>query len=53
VVHAGGVSSRDPIDGWLAYEVDTMLNAFASGKTTEELQAMVKILIEKWQTPVS
>jgi len=36
--------------GWLAHEVDTMLNAFASGKTTEELQAVVKTLIERRQT---
>lgn len=35
--------------GWLAHEVDMMLNAFASGKTTEELQAVVRILIEKRQ----
>jgi prophage regulatory protein len=27
-----------------------MLNAFASGKTTEELQAVVKLLVEKRQT---
>jgi prophage regulatory protein len=32
--------------GWLSHEVDTMLNAFASGKTKEELQSVVKILIE-------
>ena len=36
--------------GWLAHEVDAMLNAFASGKTTEELQAIVKKLIEKRKT---
>jgi len=39
--------------GWLAHEVDTMLGAFASGKTTEELQAVVKTLIEKRQTLAS
>jgi len=36
--------------GWLAHEVDAMLGAFASGKTTEELQTVVKTLIEKRQT---
>ena len=36
--------------GWLAHEVDAMLNAFASGKTTEELQEVVKKLIEKRKT---
>lgn len=36
--------------GWLTHEVDTMLMAFAAGKSTEELQATVKSLIEKRQT---
>ncbi len=36
--------------GWLAHEVDAILGAFASGKTTEELQTVVKTLIEKRQT---
>ena len=36
--------------GWLAHEVDAMLIAFASGKTTEQLQTVVKTLIEKRQT---
>lgn len=45
-----GVSLGNRSVGWLAHEVDTMLNAFASGKTTEELQAIVKTLIEKRQT---
>lgn len=44
-----GVSLGNRSVGWLAHEVDTMLNSFASGKTTEELQAVVKILIEKRQ----
>jgi prophage regulatory protein len=39
--------------GWLAHEVDTMLKAFAAGKTTEELQSIVKNLIEKRQTLAS
>jgi len=39
--------------GWLAHEVDTMLMAFAAGKSTEELQATVKVLIEKRQTLAS
>ena len=42
-----GVTLGSRSVGWLAHEVDTMLKAFASGKTTEELQAVVKILIEK------
>ncbi len=33
--------------GWLTHEVDAMINAFASGKTTEELQSLVKSLVEK------
>ena len=45
-----GVSLGNRSVGWLAHEVDTMLNAFASGKTTEELQAVVKLLVEKRQT---
>lgn len=36
--------------GWLAHEVDTMLMAFAAGKSSEELKATVKSLIEKRQT---
>ena len=39
--------------GWLAHEVDTMLIAFAAGKSTEELQATVKSLLEKRQTLAS
>lgn len=42
-----GVTLGNRSVGWLAHEVDTMLNAFASGKTTEELQTVVKTLIEK------
>lgn len=45
-----GVSLGNRSVGWLAHEVDTMLSAFASGKTTEELQTIVKTLIEKRQT---
>lgn len=45
-----GVTLGNRSVGWLAHEVDTMLYAFASGKTTEELQAVVKIIIEKRQT---
>lgn len=45
-----GVSLGNRSVGWSAHEVDTMLSAFASGKTTEELQAIVKTLIEKRQT---
>lgn len=45
-----GVTLGNRSVGWLAHEVDTMLNAFASGKTTEELQAVVKIIIEKRRT---
>lgn len=48
-----GVSLGNRSVGWLAHEVDTMLNAFASGKTTEELQAVVKHLVEKRQTPAN
>ncbi|MEW7996239.1 MAG: AlpA family phage regulatory protein [gamma proteobacterium symbiont of Ctena orbiculata] len=48
-----GVTLGNRSVGWLAHEVDTMLNAFASGKTTEELQAIVKNLIEKRQTLAS
>jgi prophage regulatory protein len=44
-----GISLGNRSVGWLAHEVDTMLKAFASGKTTEELQTVVKILIEKRQ----
>ncbi len=45
-----GVSLGNRSVGWLAHEVDTMLNSFASGKTTAELQAVVKLLVEKRQT---
>ena len=45
-----GVTLGNRSVGWLAHEVDAMLNAFASGKTTAELQAIVKSLIEKRQT---
>jgi len=45
-----GVTLGNRSVGWLAHEVDTMLNAFASGKTTAELRAVVKILIEKRRT---
>ena len=45
-----GVTLGNRSVGWLAHEVDTMLKAFAAGKTTEELQAIVKTLIEKRQT---
>jgi prophage regulatory protein len=45
-----GVTLGSRSVGWLAHEVDAMLNAFASGKTTDELQAIVKNLIEKRQT---
>lgn len=45
-----GVSLGNRSVGWLAHEVDIMLSAFASGKTTEELQIVVKTLIEKRQT---
>lgn len=45
-----GVTLGNRSVGWLAHEVDAMLNAFASGKTTDELQAIVKKLIEKRQT---
>jgi len=45
-----GVSLGNRSVGWLAHEVDTILKAFASGKTTEELQAIVKALIEKRQS---
>lgn len=48
-----GVSLGNRSVGWLAHEVDTMLNAFASGKTTEELQAVVKLLVEKRQNLVN
>lgn len=44
-----GVSLGNRSVGWLAHEVDTMLKAFASGKTPEELQAVVKSLIENRQ----
>ena len=45
-----GVTLGNRSVGWLAHEVDAMLHAFASGKTTDELQAIVKKLIEKRQT---
>jgi len=45
-----GVSLGNRSVGWLAHEVDAMLIAFASGKTTEQLQTVVKTLIEKRQT---
>jgi prophage regulatory protein len=45
-----GVTLGNRSVGWLAHEVDTMLNAFASGKTTAELQAVVKNIIEKRRT---
>ena len=46
-----GITLGNRSVGWLAHEVDTMLKAFAAGKTTEELQAVVKALIEKRQNP--
>ncbi|MES9928263.1 MAG: AlpA family phage regulatory protein [Candidatus Thiodiazotropha sp. 6PDIVS] len=45
-----GVTLGNRSVGWLAHEVDAMLNAFAAGKSTEELQSIVKALIEKRQT---
>lgn len=48
-----GVTLGNRSVGWLAHEVDTMLNAFAAGKTTTELQSIVKALIEKRQTLAS
>ena len=48
-----GVTLGNRSVGWLAHEVDAMLNAFAAGKTTEELQAIVKGIIEKRQTLAS
>ncbi len=45
-----GVSLGNRSVGWLAHEVDTILSAYAAGKTTEELQAVVTILVEKRQT---
>ena len=45
-----GVTLGNRSVGWLAHEVDTMLKAFAAGKTTEELQSIVKALIEERQT---
>jgi prophage regulatory protein len=48
-----GISLGNRSVGWLAHEVDTMLKAFASGKTTEELQTVVRILIEKRRTPTT
>lgn len=48
-----GVTLGNRSVGWLAREVDAMLNAFAAGKTTAELQLIVKLLIEKRQTPAS
>lgn len=48
-----GVTLGSRSVGWLAHEVDTMLKAFAAGKTTEELQSIVKNLIEKRQTLAS
>jgi len=42
-----GVTLGNRSVGWLAHEVDAMLVAFASGKTTEQLQTVVKTLIEK------
>ncbi|MFQ5470736.1 MAG: helix-turn-helix transcriptional regulator [Gammaproteobacteria bacterium] len=45
-----GITLGNRSVGWLAHEVDTILKAFAAGKTTEELQAVVKALIEKRQT---
>ena len=46
-----GITLGNRSVGWLAHEVDTMLKAFAAGKTTEELQTVVKALIEKRQNP--
>ena len=45
-----GVTLGNRSVGWLAHEVDAMLSAFAAGKSTEELQSIVKGLIEKRQT---
>ena len=45
-----GVTLGNRSVGWLAHEVDTMLSAFAAGKSTKELQSIVKALIEKRQT---
>lgn len=45
-----GVTLGNRSVGWLAHEVDTMLSAFAAGKSTEELQSIVKTLIEKRKT---
>lgn len=45
-----GVTLGNRSVGWLAHEVDAILNAFAAGKTTAELQAIVRTLIEKRKT---
>lgn len=47
-----GITLGNQSVGWLAHEVDTMLNAFAAGKSTEELQSIVKALIEKRKTAI-
>ena len=39
-----GISLGNRSAGWLAHEVDTILKAFASGKTTEGLQAKALLL---------
>lgn len=46
-----GISLGKHAVGWLAHEVDTMLMAFAAGKSTDELQATVKSLIDKRKEP--
>lgn len=48
-----GITLGNHSVGWLAHEVDTMLRAFAAGKTKEELQVIVKTLIEERQSLAS